>query len=249
MKIAVVTEEEYVYLFPAWQETVRALKRAGHEVSGIWLVPATLKGRRGWRIPWWYLTVFGLRITCRLAGRTLVARFRAGRGFLGYAQKEDLSLFRAPSPNAPALVDWVRSQNIDVVFMTQGQIVKAPLLGAVRRAVINKHSALLPAYRGLLPVFWTMLDQVLPIAVTAHVVNEEIDAGRSLAERVYPGVQSSLAVAYARIYHDMPGLFLDALTALDQTPHLSALPRQASYRSLPTRADVKRFLASGHRFV
>lgn len=248
MTYAVFTEEEYLYLLPAWKKTV-ALLAGEHTLVGVWVFPSVLKGMRGWRIPVWYLRTFGIGVTARLAVRTLFARMRAGSGFFGLAKEAGVPLFHAVSPNVPEVVEWVRTQGIDVVCITLGQIVKPPLLQAVRKAVINKHSALLPSLRGLMPVFWALLEEH-PVGVTVHEVSAEIDAGRVLVQRAYPQPFVSVADAYVTVYADMPELMRRAFAVLGGAPpELVSGERPQSYRSLPTRADVRRFFAAGHRFV
>lgn len=249
MKIAIFTEAEYVYLYPAWQATLAALAREGHTIAGIWVFPDTLKGMRGMQIPMWYLRTFGLAVTAGLAWRTIAARCRAIGGFAALARQRGIPYHHAANPNDTAVVAWVKEQGIDVVCITLGYIIKPPLLAAVRRAVVNKHSALLPADRGLLPVFWSMSESG-PVGVTVHEVSAEIDAGRILVQRAYPEARGSVAEAYALIYRDMPALLTQALQVLGgQPPVVVDLPRVPSYHSLPTRADVRRFFASGKRFI
>ncbi len=248
MTYAIFTEEEYLYLLPAWKKTV-ALLAGEHTLVGIWVFPSVLKGMRGWRIPVWYLRTFGVWVTGRLAVRTLFARMRAGSGFFGMAKEAGAPMFHAASPNATEVVDWVRAEGVDVVCITLGQIVKPPLLQAVRKAVVNKHSALLPALRGLMPVFWALLEQQ-PVGVTVHEVSTDIDAGRVLVQRAYPQPFTSVTDAYSTAYADMPELMHRAFAVLGGAPpELVPGERAQSYRSLPTRADVRRFFAAGHRFV
>lgn len=250
MKIAIFTEEEYVYLYPAWVQSIVALSKAGHTIAGVWLFPSTLKGMRGGSIVHWTLRTFGLRVTVRLAWRTLWARLCARSGFVGMAERAGIPVFRADSPNDAHVVEWVGKEAIDVVFITVGHIIKPPLLSAVRRAVINKHGGLLPAYRGLLPVFWTLLHKQIPIGVTVHEVVEKIDAGRILTQRSYPTFRGSVSKAYEVIYADMPELLVTALEVLNGGQARTVdMPRTASYYSLPSREEVNRFFAEGGRFV
>lgn len=250
MKIAIFTEEEYVYLYPAWVRSIAALEKAGHTIAGVWLFPSTLKGMRGGTIVRWTLRTFGWPVTVRLAWRTLWARVHAGTGFFGATRRSGVPVFRASTPNDASVVEWVEKEAIDVVFISVGHIIKPPLLSAVRRAVINKHGGLLPAYRGLLPVFWTLLHGRVPVGVTVHEVVEKIDAGRILMQRAYPAFHGSVSDAYRIIYDDMPELLVTALEILDGAPAQTVdLPRESSYYSLPSREDVDRFFAAGRRFV
>ena len=249
MKIAIFTNEEYSFLFDAWRRTIPELRKS-HEIAGIWVFPELLKDLRGFQIPLWYLRTFGLVTVLQLVIRSVATRLRVRGTYESTAREFGIAFHRGKSPNAPETVAWVRDQGIDVIFIALGNIIKAPLIEAARVGVVNKHSALLPAYRGLLPMFWTLLDGRTPAGVTVHKIDVEIDHGEVLVQRAYPGFPASVYDGYRLIYRDMPDLLLAALRALETGERtLVDVPREASYRSLPTRDDVKAFRSKGLRFV
>ena len=214
MKIAIFTNEEYSFLFDAWRRTIVELRKS-HEVAGIWMFPDLLKNLRGIRIPFWYLRTFGPGTVIKLGLRSVADRLRARGGYQLMARGLGVPFFRGKSPNAGEVVSWVRDNQIDVIFITVGNIIKPPLIEAARVAVINKHSALLPAYRGLLPIFWTLLDGEIPVGVTVHRVDVQIDHGEVLLQRAYPEFRGSVYEGYRLVYRDMPELLLSALRALE----------------------------------
>ncbi|MEK7516546.1 MAG: formyltransferase family protein [Patescibacteria group bacterium] len=249
MKIAIFTSEEYAFLYGAWQRTIPELQKS-HDVVGLWLFPDILKNLRGWHVPVWYVCTFGLLTTVALALRALVTRLAERGNYESLARFHGVSFHRARTPNAPEVVQWVKDQQIDVVLITVGFIIKQPLIDAVRVAVVNKHSALLPSCRGLLPVFWTLLTGETPVGVTVHKIDTEIDHGEIILQRAYPEFRGSVYDAYTMIYRDMPELLTAAIHALETGERaLVTAPRHVSYHSLPSRADVRLFRAKGLRFV
>ena len=249
MRIAIFTSEDHVFLYDAWRRLIPQLA-AGHEVVGLWVFPDVLKNLRGPAIPLWYLRTFGPMTVARLAWRSLRARLAARGGYGAMARSLGVPLLHGANPNDPDVVAWVERERVDVILITIGNILKPPLLRAARVAVLNKHSSLLPAFRGILPVFWTLLDGTVPVGVTVHRVVEKIDSGEHLVQRAYPEFRGSVFDGYVAIYRDMPELFLAALAALENgTREGVSGPWKSCYKSLPTRADVRAFRAKGHRFV
>ncbi len=249
MRIAVFTTEDHVFLLDAWRRLLPDLARE-HEIVGIRTFPDVLKNLRGAAIPLWYLRTFGPMTVARLAWRSVRAGLAARGGYGALARTLGVPLLHGKDPNDPDVVSWVERERVDVVLITLGYVLKAPLLKAVRVAVLNKHSALLPAYRGLLPVFWTLLDGTVPVGVTVHRVDEKIDHGEHLVQRAYPGFRGSVFDAYVAIYRDMPELFAEAIAALVSGRRTLVPPSGVScYKSLPTRPDVRAFRAKGLRFV
>lgn len=249
MRIAIFTSEDHVFLYDAWRRLIPRLA-AEHEVVGMWIFPDALKNLRGAAIPLWYLRTFGALTVLRLTWRALRARLAARGGYGAMARTLGVPLLRGKNPNDPAVVSWVERERVDVILITIGNVLKPPLLNAARVAVLNKHSSLLPAFRGILPVFWTLLDGTVPVGATVHRVVEKIDSGEHLVQRAYPEFHGSVFDAYVAIYRDMPELFLAAIAALTsgERPGVST-PRKPCYKSLPTRADVRAFRAKGLRFV
>jgi glycosyltransferase involved in cell wall biosynthesis len=63
-------------------------------------------------------------------------------------------LKRVPAANAPAFVERLRTQAVDLlVSLACPQILRRDVLSVPPRGAINLHGALLPDYRGLLPAF------------------------------------------------------------------------------------------------
>lgn len=81
------------------------------------------------------------------------------------------------SINKPANVDSLKSLNPDIVVIIAGnQIIKKAILDVPRYGVINAHSSLLPAYKGLMPTFWVLKNGEEKTGVTVFFLTEGIDA-------------------------------------------------------------------------
>ena len=69
-------------------------------------------------------------------------------------------------------------------------IVKDPLLSAAAGGMINAHPGLLPEYRGLDPVLWSVWNNC-PVGATLHVISEGIDEGPILMRRALEAIEVS----------------------------------------------------------
>lgn len=256
MRIAIFTEQDYTFMFPEWVKLVGELQNAGHSVVGFYLFPTKLGRNTGIRIPLYYLRVFGFFTFLKLAAAAIVSRIRQLLGkapvtYRGLAKKYAVTMRYGKNPNNPEVIAWVKSNAIDVVIISFGFIVKSPLIEAARVAVINKHSALLPACRGLFPVFWALLHH-LPVGVTVHKVDSGIDTGEILYQKEYhfPDYRSVFQY-YKKIYSDLSSDFFEAINILDGKKSKQSFPAplSSSYFGLPDKQDYYQLKSKKLRFI
>ncbi len=99
----------------------------------------------------------------------------------GISRKHKIPLFVTKSVNSGDHLGYLSSLAVDIIISSNGQIFKKELLDLPKIACINRHSALLPKYGGVLPVFWAMKNNEEMIGVSAHYMVEKIDQGSILA--------------------------------------------------------------------
>lgn len=127
--------------------------------------------------------------------------------------------------------------------------IKAPLLAVPRVGAVNVHSSLLPAYAGVCTYIHVLANGEAQTGVTVHEMVEEFDAGRVLAQEpvaIEPGMSVARlfaiqSVAAGRLLKDVIG-----------RRSVEGRPQDRSRRSYfgePTKADVKRLRARGHRLL
>jgi len=253
MRIAIFTAEDYTFLFNAWCSFIDK-SNDKYEIVGIFVFPDKLKGKSGVRLYWEYLKIMGLVDFIKLAIKTVLyeknTKNKKYKNFQDLGDKNNIPVFYKDSPNADFVVSWVEKNNVDIIFITLGYIIKKKLLQAVKGMIINKHSALLPAYRGIWPVFWTIKDDKLPIGVTIHEVNEKIDKGEIFLQKKYDMLKSkSVFDYYIDIYNDMPDLLLETLNLLNSGERKKENIIETSYFSLPTKKDYQEFKKENKKFV
>lgn len=261
MRVTIFTEPDYTFMFNGQVELVARLQNEGHEVCGIYVFPNRLGKYKGLGIYTYYLKTFGTGVFLKLAIVALGNRLRqvavatiSGQPFTyrGLGKKFKVPVLDGSNPNDEEVVSWVKRNHIDVIFITLGYIIREPLLQAVKVAILNKHSALLPAYRGLLPIFWTLLGGSISPGVTVHKVDQEIDTGEILFQQAYANLDlRSVFDYYKEIYKDLANSFMTGLEVLlgKRAKQQISFTPASSYFSLPTRKDYQDFVRKGYKFI
>ncbi len=85
------------------------------------------------------------------------------------------------------VIEQIKSANPDVIVATNWrtwippQIFTAPRLGT-----LNVHDSLLPAYAGFAPLLWALINGETEVGVTAHMMDEDLDAGDIVLQWAVP---------------------------------------------------------------
>src|SRR5581483_4044619 len=77
----------------------------------------------------------------------------------------------------------IKSLHPDIIVSSCGQIFKDELLHLPTIACINRHTALLPKYGGVLPVFWAMYHEEREFGVSIHYMTPKVDQGNIIAQK------------------------------------------------------------------
>jgi len=160
-------------------------------------------------------------------------------------RKHGLRPMRLEDVNSPAVVRMVRDQGFDLIFSFQSSIFAGPILSAPRIGCVNKHAALLPAYRGVWPVFWAMLHDERECGISLHWMEERLDSGPVIVQRAVPisGTDTVFSV-YAKAFACLPDLFhecLDAIRAGNRPPGDPQPLVSGRYFSFPDRRSMAEF--------
>ncbi|MGN9906766.1 methionyl-tRNA formyltransferase [Phytohabitans sp. LJ34] len=86
-----------------------------------------------------------------------------------------------------SLVERLREVEPDVIVATNWrtwippEIFRLPRLGT-----LNVHDSLLPAYAGFAPLIWALINGEEQVGVTAHIMDDDLDAGDIVLQRAVP---------------------------------------------------------------
>ena len=139
-----------------------------------------------------------------------------------------------------------------IVSVRFGQILKAPVIGIPPFGVLNLHSGILPAYRGILATFWAMLRGEDAIGCTLHAVEDgTIDTGSIVGvHRIPADTRRSLLWNVASLYDGGVSMLASALSGLSEGRLPEVVPQDAGesrYFSYPERREMDAFLGAGLR--
>ena len=147
--------------------------------------------------------------------------------------------------DAAKLADFKPDLVISIRF---GQIFKTPVISIPRLGVINLHSGLLPAYKGVMASFWSLLNGESLLGTTLHwVTDSKIDSGQVISQRSH-AVQTELTYSEQVLALYEPGVE-HILKALANIEALAKQPKEdipkGRYYSFPQAEDLEAFEAAG----
>ena len=145
--------------------------------------------------------------------------------------------------NSSEHLAYLKKKNIDVVISSNGQIFKKELLSLPSIACINRHTALLPKYGGVLPVFWAMRNNESRYGVSIHYMVEKIDQGKVIIQRgIDLEKNNSLFTNYVLGFNESILATVDALEILSKN---NLKKQKASYKveyySFPSNKQFSQF--------
>jgi folate-dependent phosphoribosylglycinamide formyltransferase PurN len=241
----------------------RILSHYPGQVRGIVRSDVTMKGKSGLaglaflarRTGLGFVLPKGAEILLSRAGgalSTLVGRRLPVPSLRQMATEHRIPILGVHDLNTPTTLATVREWECDLlVSVYMNQRIGRELIELPPSGVINVHSSLLPRYRGLFPPFWVLANGESETGVTVHWVDFSFDTGDILVQQrlaVQPlDTVNSLSWRSAALGADLVVRAIE-LVARGQAPHVPQDQKLASYHSWPTRADVRRLRARGHRY-
>ena len=147
--------------------------------------------------------------------------------------------------DAAKLADFKPDLVISIRF---GQIFKAPAISIPRLGIINLHSGLLPAYKGVMASFWSLLNGESHLGTTLHwVTDSKIDSGQVIS-RCRQTVQTDLTYSEQVLALYEPGV-AQILEAIANIETLAKQPKEdlpkGEYYSFPEGAHLDAFDEAG----
>lgn len=108
---------------------------------------------------------------------------------------------KLPANAQKEINDHLKRHNVQVVVLTGFmRVVKAPILADFRDRIVNVHPSLLPKFKGVEAWKQALDEGEIETGCTVHLVNEELDGGRILAQAKVPiHIGDTADELYARI--------------------------------------------------
>ena len=150
-------------------------------------------------------------------------------------------------------LDTLRQKNLDLIIsVAASSVFKQELIDIPQLGCINIHHAPLPRYRGMLPNFWQLYHGEKTVGLTIHKINPRIDEGEIILQKEIP-VESgeSLDHLIKRTKRLGAHSMIEAIEVLKKgnARYQPNRPEEGSYFSFPTKQDVRKFRAMGHKLL
>jgi methionyl-tRNA formyltransferase len=149
------------------------------------------------------------------------------------ARARGVPLLQPPDVNAAACVRSVRALSPEVNLSVAYDQIFGPSVRATAPWFLNVHAGQLPRYRGRNVINWAIINGERDIGVTLHVVDEGVDTGPVLLQRLLPiGWTDGYGDVLARVVAAVPSLVADGLAAIAAgRAQLQAQPPVGTYFS------------------
>jgi len=144
----------------------------------------------------------------------------------------------------------LEQENFDVLVSSNSLILPNEILTAPSLGCINRHSALLPSYGGLWPIFQAMRQGAKQTGVTVHDMTSVLDEGTVRCQIAIPiNEGDSLFELYERTFRASAVAIVDAIGNLIEGIEFPENGELPSYYSMPSREQWKEFRTRGMNFV
>ncbi|MFI5843329.1 methionyl-tRNA formyltransferase [Catenuloplanes sp. NPDC051500] len=103
------------------------------------------------------------------------------------AEKHDVPVLLRNRPDDDELLERLREADPDVIVATNWRTWIPPRIFTLPRlGTLNVHDSLLPAYAGFSPLIWALINGEKEVGVTAHMMDDTLDAGDIVLQRSVP---------------------------------------------------------------
>lgn len=159
-----------------------------------------------------------------------------------------------PAPNSKDGLAALEACDPDLfISVRYRRILHARAIAIPRHGVLNLHSGLLPAYRGVMATFWAMLNGEQEIGCTLHaIVDHTIDTGPIIGLSRNPvRTEWSYLANVLELYPPACRMVTDAVMRIfaGEPLGLAAQTGEGHYYSTPRSRDLNRFAARGFRLA
>ena len=253
MRVLLITQSEELYLPDALSTWFAEMSDADIVVGCVLLSPAASgTGRKESLLSraWDALTIFGFDFFANIALRYAWRQLIKADTVCSILESRGVPIIRLNgSINSAESLALIKSCGAEIFVSIQGnEIFKRPLLELA--PCLNLHTAPLPKYRGLMPSFWAIHDQLDETAVSVFLVDEGIDSGPIF-------VQSAVNIKGLSLHEVIVRTKLEGMRAVHKALELVRQGRgpdvindaaESSYFGFPTKEDVREFRRRGGVF-
>jgi len=217
-KVAIITENDKLWSLSTWDRTIPLLKNK-YDVVGLWTCDTKFSNISNKNINKWYIKNFGLFNFIKLGIFFLLhisKRFIMLKSinFSNLSRDNNIYYEHISSPNDKKFITWLQDNNIDILIIMVGHIIKSEVIESVE-VIINKHASLLPSNKGIFPYFWAKLTNT-PLGITFHLVDKNIDTGKIIYQVKIKDTFNSMIDFYIYVFNIYPKMLLKTIELIYQ---------------------------------
>lgn len=95
-----------------------------------------------------------------------------------------IKLTKTKNVNEKVFISKLKKSNPDLIIsIFFNQILSGEIIRIPRKGIINIHPGYLPAYRGVSPVFWALVNSEKYAGISIHYINQGIDTGKIIERK------------------------------------------------------------------
>lgn len=166
------------------------------------------------------------------------------------AQNKGITTLVVGDVNSKGFIKKIKSLKVDVVISVLfSQILKKDLIKTPKKGVINIHPAFLPNYKGISPIFWSLVNKEKSLGVTVHFIDEGIDTGGIISrKRIKIEKDDTEDSLYWKCVCEGSEILIKAIYDINKRRIKTVKNSKGSYFSFPTKEMVKKFKKQGRSF-
>ena len=256
MRILVITEEDEFYL-PG--SIGHLIENCPEEIVGVVcarnpLLPSKLDAGRKFCAAFGPGPVLlqGLRVTAAkvldgLSWLNLTGRFYSVKRL---CKARNMRYSHVDNINSADFIRDCRELDIDLIAsVSPTQIFKSELISLPRHGCINIHTAKLPEYRGLYPMYWAMACGQRTVGISIHYIEDGIDTGKIILQdelEIPPKTTLNHMLRVTKLRG--VELLIDAIRQIGSgTSRACYAEGEGSYFSFPTAESYRQFKRLGYK--
>lgn len=251
IRINIIVDNDKCWLLNTIRRLIPLLEKNNFRVYTIWVLPNKLSNLKGNDISLWYLRIFGCFNFIKLCLFYLVViisnLIRNLNSFSKLIKDTNIELYNIMNLEDKRLLKYLKKnpKNYNLIFTNH--IIPKKLLNLKNNYFINKHSSLLPSFKGLLPYIRTKISKSYN-GITIHIVNEKIDDGVILFQKKIQDNNKSMIEFYLNTFNKTPKYIIKSLYNLKKKKFYKSNYKPSKF-SLPSKKDFKIFLNCGGRII
>ena len=217
MKINIIVDNDNCWNLNTVRRLIIYLKKKNILVTNIWILPNKLSNLTKNQITFWYLKIFGFFIFFKLSVFYVLVTINNFlfnvKNFKALSLKYNLKLRYIETIDDKSFIKNLKKKEKKLFLLITNHILKKKIFSLKRNIFINKHSSLLPSYKGLMPYIWTKINNDKN-GITFHLVDEKIDSGKILYQKMINKKFCSMVDFYIYIFQKFPDALIKAINNL-----------------------------------